>query len=355
MSAVRTVILVIAIAVALVIGVSVLGDIAAVSSDDGAATEQQSAVLLDGTGTWTQINHFSGYDETVYNSRGWGVNFTGADDSYVESTQSVELGTVGNWSVSTWARVDNGSASENMTVVAAGGDVTLQYNGSRGNWTAHYYDRSSRQTWRVDVNSPDPTGNFSLVTATANETHLTIYRNTTRGETVNITGENSVPLGNYSNFDGVVDETRTFNDTANASEVAAHHAAPIAPSDDRRRTGRIMFDQPNRSQQLFFFADADVAQSNVTFSKALPGEVMDRKSLENDINGDTDYRWDSDGPRIYVVSGGQLDGAPVAYVDFTLEKSMATFLTKSSDAIALAAILPLLLIAALVITRLRGM
>lgn len=309
----------------------------------GASTETvDQTALLDGTDTVT-LGDRVGEDETVYNSLGYAANFSGASDSYMETTGSPDFGTVGNWSVSTWARVDSDATARNMTVTAVSGDVTIQYNGTRGNWTAYYYDRSSRQTWRVDVNAPDANGNFSLITATANETHLTIWRNTTRGETVDITGSNSANYGTYGNFDGRVDETRLYNESTNATEQAALVASPVAPTKDRARTGRVMYDEPDRETQRLFFATGDLETSNATFSQGLPGEELEGKSFVNDVTGTTDYQWDIVGPKIRPVAGGQLDGAPAAYVTYDAQGNLNTLADDWNQVMGLAAVLIVLL------------
>ena len=313
------------------------------ATTSSASTESaDQTALLDGTEKITLANRV-GRDEEVYNSLGYAANFTGANDSYLESTDSPELGTVGNWTVQTWARVDAGSETNNMTLVAASGDVLLQYNGSNSNWTAYYYDRASRQSWRADVSAPKQPANWTLVTATANATHFWIYANATKGEVVDITGSNSADYGTYGNFDGRIDETRTFNDTTNDSQVSAAVADPIAPRKSRARTGRIMYDEPSRATQRFFFATGDAATSNVTFSTGLPGELMDGKSFTNDVTGTTDYRWYVVGPAIKPVSGGQLDGAPAAYVTYQASGRLNTLADDWNSVMGIAAILIVLL------------
>lgn len=336
------------IAIALVVGGLLVGDVAQTTSggNPGAETVSEPVLLAD-AGQQVTIGDLEGVDETVVNSRGNAINFTGANDSYAETTQSVDYGTVGNWSVTTGARVDSSATGQNMTVVSVSGDVLIQYNATRGNWTAYYYDRASRQSWRADVNAPSPSANFTVVTATANETHFWIYANSTRGDVVNITGENTAQYGTYANFDGRVDETNTFNDTTNSSEQAAFVSDPIGPRPNRDRTSRLMYDRPTRQTQLMFFAPANIVVSNVTGATGFPGSEM--QSTADFPFVSADYRWQVDGPAITPLAGGELDGAPVAYVTYTQRIGPTGIVSGFADAMAFAAIIPILLVAMAVV------
>lgn len=343
-NSVNAIVAALVIAILLVIGGLLVGNVAQTAEPDNAGAEAvNEPVLLGAAGQTVTIGDLEGVDETVVNSKGKAINFTGANDSYVETTEAVDYGTVGNWSVTTGARLDPGATTENMTVVSVSGDVLIQYNASRGNWTAYYYDRASRQSWRVDVNAPSPSANFTVVTATANQTHFWIYANTTRGEVVNITGSNTAEYGNYTNFDGRVDETNTFNDTTNSSEQAGFVTNPIGPRPDRYRTARLMFDRPNRSTQLMFFAPANIVASNATGAAGFAGSEM--QSVDDTLFATADYRWYVEGPKIKPLSGGELDGAPVAYVSYTQRIGPTGIVGGFADAMAFAAIIPIVLVA----------
>jgi hypothetical protein len=338
------------LSLALMVGTAVVGDVT--DGQEGIREDESTAVLLGNTGQFVSIADAEGFEETVYNSRGKAVNLTGADDSYVESKSNYKIASDDTWTVSLWARVDNESGSQTMTALSVNGRLVVNYNGTDGNWTAWYYDESSTSSWQVNVSAPDQPQNLTNVQVWSNGTHLTIYRNTTQGDIVNITGDNieSAPVTS-ENWDGRLDEVRTFDDAINSTTRSELHNTPIAPQNNTNRTSRIMFDQADKSTQLIFFTDTRLEQSNVTFSQGLPGEQMDAKSL---LVMNPDYEWDTSGPKIKPLDGGQLDGAPVAYVDYQYEGALSKVVDSWSNAVGLAALIPMAGIALLILRRLQG-
>lgn len=350
---VRLVVVSLVVAMTLMVGTTVVGDITA--NQDGIREQQSTAVLLGDTGEFVSIADGEGFDETVRDSRGYAVNMTGADDSYVETTSPISIAKDDTWTVSLWAQVDNGSETETMTALSINGRVVINYNGTDGNWTVWYYDESSTSSWQANVSAPDQPSNLTNVQVWSNGTHLTIYQNGTQGDLVNVTGDNieSAPV-TTSNWDGRLDEVRTFDDPLNSTNRSELYNSPIAPQNNTNRTSRIMFDQPDKSTQLVFFTDADLEQSNVTFSQGLPGQVLNGANLLNDITGSTDYQWETSGPQIKPLAGEELDGAPVAYVDYSFEGALSGIVEAWSGAVTLAALIPLVGIALLIVRILRG-
>lgn len=350
---IRLVVMSLVVAIALMVGTSVVGDITA--GQDGIREQQSTAVLLGDTGEFVSIADGQGYDETVRDSRGYAVNMTGAGDSYVKSSSPIDIASDDTWTVSLWAHVDDGSETETMTALSVNGRVVINYNGSDGNWTAWYYDESSTSSWQVNVSAPGQPANLTNVQVWSNGTHLTIYQNGTQGEMKTITGDNieSAPI-TTSNWDGRLDEVRTFDDPLNSTERSEIYNSPVAPQNNTNRTSRIMFDQPEKSTQLIFFSDSELEQSNVTFSEGLPGHVMDGANVINDITGTTDYQWETNGPQIKPIDGGELDGAPVAYVDYSYEGALSGVVQSWSSAVTLAAMIPLIGVVLVIVRLLNG-
>lgn len=245
---------------------------------------------------------------SVQDSRGNAVRLTGADDSYVQSQESVDLASGDNWTVATWARVRDGQGAASMTAVSADGEVLIQYNGSRSEWSAWYYDEGARNSYRANVSAPDQPGNLTLVTATANSTHFWIYANQTRGETVKITGSNIVDADVSSgNWNGTLDETRTFNGTTNDSEQADLHNNPVAPRPSRDRTARLMYDEGQGDTTAIFFTGTRADLSNFSWVDGLDG---------HELTEGTDYEIDTSAGTITALDGGKIDGAPVVWIDY---------------------------------------
>lgn len=350
--AVRVVVAALLLAVVLMVGTTVVGDIT--GDEEGLRTSEDVVVELGEADSWTRISDASGYSETVRNSRGYAINLTGADDSYVQSQDKYEVAADDTWTISAWGRVDQGAGNENMTLVSANGRVVISYNGSQGNWSAWYYDEGSTDSWQVNASAPNQPGNLTNVIVWSNSTHLTIYRNNTQGDVKNITGSNIADAPVMSqNWDGRIDEVRTFDDALDDANRSTIVNSPVDPVPDTNRTSRIMFDEPNKSTQSIFFTGTRLEQSNVTFSDGLDGSVMTGESLISNIMGTTDYVWETSGPQIYPVSGGDLDGAPAAYVEYERESALFDVVGGWVDLVGVAALIPLIAIALLIVSRMR--
>jgi len=329
----------VAIVIALLMGTAIISGI---TSDERADTDL--LVKLDGN-KFTEINNGEGYDETVKDSRGLALQFTGADDSFVQSQDPITYSTDNTWTYATWARTQSGAETDDMVAVSWNGEVVIAYNATRTEWVGWYYNTTTRNSHKVNISAPNQPANLTHVALTSNGTHVTIYRNNTEGETVNITQAQTQPAPvEDSNWNGSLDETRTFDDALNASQRQALVDDGVGPLKDTNRTSRIMYDQPDRTQTVFF-ANTELDVSNVSWVSGLAGQVL---------TAGTDYEWDTDGPRIRSLPGGEVDGAPGVYVEYDFEGALSQVINAWSNAVGLAALMPLLIIVALILLRVRS-
>lgn len=319
------------------------------SVQDGRPAESgrhfQDAAILPGDNSFVSLDSGNGTDETVYETTGFGVNLTGTNDSYVQSSSGVDIASDQSWTVSAWGYVESGQGSDNMSLVSADGRVIITFNGTAGNWSAWYYDDGSRNSHIVNVStSGNETGNYTNVMAWANGSHFSIFRNNTQGDVVNLSTESIVDAPvEATNWAGRIDEVRTFDDALDSSQRSSlvNSAAEELPGPNV--TARAMFDQPNASQQLLFYTSADLEQSNVTFSQGIPEDIQTEG---------TDYEWDHVGPDVRAISGGDLDGAPVVYATYDFDSPEQSLFSGWGTYVEIAALVPLLLVAFLLIRTL---
>jgi len=301
--------------------------------------------LLDGT-SWTTIDDSVGQNEEVYNSLGFAVNLTGADDSYAQTTQSISLSSDETWTVSVWAHVDPAAASSNMTAVSANGRLLINYNGTAGEWRAWYYDEGSRHSYQVSVAEQGPATALENVVVARNGSTLTIYANTTAGTTADLTTANSQPAPTEAtNLDGRLEETRISDTAWNASIRSSHYSTPIDPL-PVNRSARIMYDEPYRDSQLIFYSPASLETNNATFAAGLPG---------SELTAGTDYEFQTDGPTLVATDTGALADAPVAYVDYTVFGGLVNTYTNGLNAVfAILGLVFVIVPLGLVVYYLRG-
>lgn len=243
---------------------------------------------------------------SVKDSTGYAIQLNGSADSYAKSKTSVSLADERNWSLSTWARLQ--TTGESQAVASLDGRVVIQYNQSTQQWVGWYYDDGSGYSYDVRVAAPNQPGNLSLVTVTANASHLTIYRNTTQGSTANISTASVAPLNtSVSNLNGTIDEMRVFADATNDSEQSDLYSSPVAPRPERNRTGRIMYDEGSGTTSAFYFTSTSVELSNADWVQGLAG---------NELTEGTDYELDTASGGVTALAGGRIDGAPVVWIDY---------------------------------------
>jgi len=244
----------------------------------------------------------------VKDSRGYGVALTGAPDSYVASDADIDIADGGDeWTIATWARVDSDATNETMTAISADGRVLLQYNGTADHWAAWYYDDGSRNSYRVTVDAPAPE-QYSWIAATHNGSTLTIYHNTTQGEQIDTSTASIEPARtNSSNWQGRLDETRTFAEAVNSTQRSTLVDDPTAPLPDANRTARIMYDQGQGSTTPIYFAGTQATLSNASWVGGLSGTTLDEG---------TDYEIDVGAGTITALADGRIDGAPVVFIDY---------------------------------------
>lgn len=256
-----------------------------------------------------------GSNETVVNSRGNAIKTTGADDSYVTANGDVSLATNGTWSVQQAIAVDESATSGQHVILSIGDpDLLLLYDNSTGtaNWSAVWF--TSTDSYRVNVSAPSPTAR-THVYAQMNGSNFTIWRNETVGESATIDGEGA-PTGNLTTAGGCpcwLEETRAWDDYLNASQRNQAITQPVAPL-EANRTLRIMYDKGSGSEVLVFWTTSQTGTvSNATWVDGYDGKVLSSGGLV----AAGDYDWRNDGPALKATVGGALDGAPVAWVDYT--------------------------------------
>lgn len=352
-SAIQVLFTVLIISISILFGLMIADDLVHSVDTEGGSVVRDAGLLKD-NGVYTTLNDGRGDGQTVYKTTGFAVNTTGADDSFIESDTSINLSSDDNWTVSAWAFVDSGSAS-NMSALSVNGRVIITFNQTEGNWSAWYYDDGSTNSHEVNVStSGSETGNFTNIIVWSNSTHLQIYRNNTLGDTKNISTDNISPAPvNSTNWDGRLEEIRTFDRALDSSNRSTVVDTPVEQLPDADPTARIMFDQPNESTQLLLYTDADVTQSNVTFSSGFAEQIMDEGDFS--VTG-ADYKWDVVGPKLAPVGGGELDGAPVAYATYDFgAQGLRDAVIDYGRAMELAANIAILLVVGLIIVRLRGL
>ena len=268
------------------------------------ASQSTNAGAFAISGGTAQLSGHNISDVSVNQSLGHAARLDGTRDSYVSGSSDVEL--EGNWTVSTYVRVDN--LSRTQTVVSVGSEQMILYNGSTNEYVGVWYDQSSGDTYAVREVANTP----------GNLTHVALVRNQSQPEAISLYEDNSdiattstatATTFAAGNLDGDLDETRTFNRSLNSSQRQQLIDRPTAPLPGTNRTSRVMFDSYSASPSSYpmFFVAGDVTASNVQRVDGLDAEAT---------TAGTDYT--RSGRTISVVDGGSLDGAPALYASYAV-------------------------------------
>jgi len=230
-------------------------------------------------------------------------------------------------------------------VLDVGARLVLLYNGDQSQWQAWVYNGTTRDSYLLTASAGSPTS-FTNLQVNHNGSHITLARNGTQADvTATDGGVASVP--DAGNLDGRLEEFRAFNRSLNDSTQSELATAPVVQQPGTNRSARSLFDQPRRDTQSILFTGARFETSNVSYSRGFAEDVMQPKTVTNDLTGSTDYVWQSTGPKIRPTSGGELDGAPAAYVSY--ETDVDSAVSAFTDAMNLAAVIPLLIVVVLII------
>lgn len=357
--AARVVITAIAISALLLLGFAILSPLADVASDAEDAGARDEAVLLDGT-NFVSLDSGVGTDEVVRDSRNFSVRFTGAPDSHLSSDADIDLASGNNWTVTSGVAInDSALAADNMTVLGAGDpDLIVRYHnrsGQRANYTA--YILATSDTFRVNV-SADGTNATRLQHVFVNRSgdNVTIRRNTTLGESVNVTQDTgnfqgSLNASHENNLHGRMDETRVFNSSLNASQRQALINDPVGPLPNATRTARIMYDEGSGATVDIFFTDTQATISNASFAAGYDGQIL----TEDTGIQSGDYRWLNDGPQLRAVADGEIDGAPVAYVEYNFKGDVKELTDRIGDGLVLGAVILIVMFAGVILRTLRSL
>ena len=293
----------------IVLFVGIQATSAIIATDDGGGqgtVQEQTGVTLNGT-QYVTLSDTQGTNETVYDSRGYAVELQGQPNSYIKSSSDIRVANDTTWTVSAWA---SRQTNADMTALDIDGQLLLGYNATNDVWDMYYYNRENRDSYRLNTTATSARGELENVVVQRDGSTLTIYTNASNANSISLSG-GTAPTLNYSAWDGRLEEVRLADDVWNTTERSEHYTNPIDPI-PQNATGRMMFDEPYRDAQRFFYASGDVETSNVDFVDGLDGQELTRDG----VVATGDYEWDSDGPRLRPVQGGEIEAAPVAYVDY---------------------------------------
>lgn len=226
---------------------------------------------------------------------------------------SVDGSVSGNWTLCTWAQPH--ATGSNMTLLTIDGARTIQYLGNQSTpkWVGRVWDAGERESYDVAVNATE-TGTRTHLCLQQTGQNLSIRANGTQSPVVTTTGTYTLTDARYnlSSWDGTIDETRDYNVSLDSADRAEIRTYPSRPLPDISPRVRVMYDArsgPVTSMPMYFTSGA---------------AAVDSATLVSGVGGDTltagsDYRITNpplSTPRLEVLDGGNLDGAPVVFVSY---------------------------------------
>lgn len=347
-SPVRTIITAILLVSVTLAGIAIGDSLAGVDDNEGAVVRQSSTVLLNGNEFVDVTSEVgSGTNETVRDSRGRAIQFTGANDSHLQSQSSMNLSSGENWTVHVGVWVNESAIDQTMMVVALGDpDVILRYVNESGSSNFSVVYMTSSESFIANVTEPDPT-NASQIFINKSVDTVTIRRNDTVGESVDVNGSDTFTgdITSDENFHGQMDELRVFASDISDSDKSSLRSDPVTPLKGTSRTARLMFDEDDPTEVNIYWATTDADVSNVSYTTGFSGHVL----TEDTLLTSNDYDWRENGPRIKPSAGGRLDGAPVAFADYDFSNNMASIMDGLSSMVGLVELLLVVIMAVVLI------
>lgn len=339
------IVVLIGVMVAALVGTAVIDGVSS-SAQSNSQPVMKSASPLVTTGEASSFHDTSSYFSgevaavlQVKDSTGEAIKLRGAGDSTYRSSSPIAFASDSTWTVSVFASWNNSFGTTNGTVYSLNGRLILQYNNATQQWVGWYYDEGDRDSYRVNVSATAQPGGLQNIQLVGNGTHFAIYRNNTRGEVADLSAESSEdPLVNASNWAGRQEELRGYDDNFSASARQALIDSPILPVNGHERTFRVMFDGTGDGSEPVYFTDASLSLSNTSVASGVAGNVL---------SAGTDYSVDLGSATITALSGGKLDGAPTAFVEYRFlpNKAVSSLTNDIAGSMELFAVVPLVMVA----------
>lgn len=292
---------VVGLAIMLVVLTSVFG----IFATTGAQGTVKTAIPLDAdnTGELELVGLGTGVENVSANqSLGTAAGFTGQANSYAKSGDAISVSDGSEWTVSTWAKLDN--TTESQTIVSMQGRLVLYYDGTQ--WSAFLY-RDSGSSYRANVSATDA-ANWTHLTVSHDNGQMTIYEDNVAGETVSTTERNAV-AGTFSagNLDGSIEETRMWSVALNSSQRQELIDNPTRPASTPADV-RIMYDtRAGTATSLPIYGAAGNLQlNNVNIVSGFVGESVDLGTDYQIINSE----------RGVEATSEKLQGNPVIFMTY---------------------------------------
>lgn len=294
------------LAIALVL---MVGSIVLVGFWDAGITDNAETVEIEATDTWIEVGQDGrGVNERVYDSTGTAVELSGSSSSYFSADQDLTFTEDANWTVSTWADADSDVSGEHA-VVSLDGRVVIAYDAATDEWVGWYYDESTTASYELRADAQSQPSSMENVQFASNGSHLALYADSsaTPADTEALDGSSYADAPDAQNWDGEIDEVRTWGVALDETNRSAVRDDPTGPLPGTNRTSRIMFDEhwdPHSQHLLFADGRVDLHDASID-SGGLAGTQMERGE---------DYEWRVGGSEVAILSSGRLAQDPVAYV-----------------------------------------
>lgn len=253
------------------------------------------------------------------------------------------------WSTCAVAELDD-AANQQATYDVTGWDnATIQLEYANGSWSI-WAQNASGATARATVAASSPT-NPTAVCGVSDGSSVTIYADGSQGTTDAYDAaveSRAVSLDWY----GTIDEARLFDSTLSASAASRYATDPWAPFPGEDRTSRYYLDEGQGTDTRVVFQSP-----NATLVGDVGwGDGVDDPQLQNG----TDYEIGVGPLEIKPLAGGQVDGAPILYVEYSTNAFGAIVLSiadlgETAFVLLIVALLAIPVVAIVVVVRSTGL
>lgn len=232
----------------------------------------------------------------------------GSDDA--SATVDANASVSGNYSLSTWVRLDNQTRT---MLVADYEDLSIVYNGSTNEYAGYYWSDQTRSLHRISGTATDA-GNWTLLSVQRRGSQLVLFEDSTQIASADVTGDGSATMPPLDNVNGQVEETRLHDYALSSNQLTEWQSErALAVSGDAPAL-RVTYDSRDGDSTPVFFAAGSVDRGSGT-------SFADGFTAPNLTAGD-DYVWGGTrGATVTIPTGSVLeqDGA-VVFATYQINK-----------------------------------
>ena len=343
-TAIAVVVLVVVIGVVSLAGMAILSQVGGVALEMGISAGSEE-IRDFGVGESIELDRSIDEEPSMLEVRATrenAVSFSG--DGYVEGGVA-DGWDAGNWSVCSTQRLDEDANTQATRTVFAYDNETILLEYADEKWKGYHYGNDLSAETSINVTDPHE---FDSVCLGWNDEELELTLSNAVEQNSAYRDSNAPDRQVAHDWFGEIDETRILNEPPDESRTSTYASDPVNPLGSAQHEARWMFNEGEGETTHVYYSDRESTIVNGDWGDGVEGPELERG---------TDYNVTFAPFEITILSGGYLEDAPTAFVDWDSGVGAMLFniVSGTGNAMQLIPIIMLVMLAAIVVVVIQRM